>query len=56
MARDDKPWLDGRPYYCNTCGLGGGEVSACEDGGCELESGEKAQARRVKHLAEQSAP
>jgi hypothetical protein len=41
-----KPWLTGRPYYCNSCGLGGGEVFACEDGDCEMESEADAIARR----------
>lgn len=40
-------WLSGRPYYCNACGLGGAEVMACEDFGCEIETVGQAQARLV---------
>lgn len=36
---------DGRPYYCDTCGLGLAEYNACEDGDCQLESVEEAQRR-----------
>ncbi len=55
MAKDlqDKPWLSGKPYYCNACGLGGPEVQACEDGGCVMESEAEAIARRNKHLSNQ---
>ena len=41
-----KPWLNGKPYYCDTCGLGMAEYLACEDGGCELESEAEACTRR----------
>lgn len=54
QALIDRPWLSGRPYYCNACGLGGPEVQACEDGPCEMESAAEAQARRSKFLREQS--
>lgn len=37
--------IDGRPYYCKTCGLGYGEWAACEEVDCELESTEDAQDR-----------
>jgi hypothetical protein len=47
--KDEKPWLNGKPYYCESCGLGGGEVQACEDGPCEMESEEKAMARKLEH-------
>ena len=26
MSDEVKPWLTGKPYYCNSCGLGGAEV------------------------------
>ena len=51
---NEKPWLSGKPYYCKACGLGGGEVMACEDGGCEMESEAEAVARQeaaaLRHL------
>jgi hypothetical protein len=50
----ERPWLSGKPYYCNSCGLGGGEVQACEDGPCEMETKEEAVRRRNKFLGEQS--
>lgn len=43
---EDKPWLSGKPYYCNLCGCGGPEVVACEEPDCEMESKEEAEARR----------
>lgn len=43
-----KPWLNGKPYYCQTCGLGMAEYLACEDGCCELESETQAQLRASK--------
>lgn len=41
---------DGKPYYCNRCGLGWSEFMACEEE-CELETAAKAAARREKHYA-----
>lgn len=56
VGKIDGPWLhplndsylSGKPYYCDSCGLGGAEVFACEDGPCEMESDGAAQARLVK--------
>lgn len=42
----DRHPFDGKPYYCETCGLGFGEVMACEDVACVLETFGKAQERR----------
>ncbi len=39
--------LDGRPFYCKTCGLGFVEWGACEEVECELESTDEAQARKA---------
>lgn len=44
------PWLNGKPYYCALCGLGGGEYAACEEGDCQLESEDIAKARAVAEL------
>lgn len=40
--RDSK---DGKPFYCNTCGLGFEEFLACEEAECRLESDENALKR-----------
>ena len=40
-----KPWNNGQPYYCKTCGAGGGERMACEEPDCELETAEEARRR-----------
>jgi hypothetical protein len=37
---------DGKPYYCETCGIGFAEFMACEDGDCKLEDEASAEARR----------
>jgi hypothetical protein len=50
-----KPWLNGKPYYCKTCNLGGAEVMACEDGCCDMESVEDAIARQ-KFVSEAPTP
>lgn len=43
---------DGKPYYCQACGLGWSELLACEDE-CELESDDAARARQQDYrLAE----
>ena len=39
---------DGKPYYCEVCGMGFGEYMACEMPDCKLESEEQAQ-RRAKN-------
>jgi hypothetical protein len=44
-------WLSGKPYDCETCGLGMAEYLACEDGGCKLESEDAAQLRRDTAVA-----
>lgn len=36
---------DGQPFYCKSCGFGWGEVMACEDGPCEMESQFEAETR-----------
>jgi len=38
-------WIDGKPFYCATCGLGYGEYMACEEADCALESDAAAKAR-----------
>lgn len=40
---------DGKPYYCESCGLSFAELQACEDGGCELESAQAARDRKREH-------
>lgn len=47
MAEQEKPWLNGEPYYCAKCGAGGGERMACEEPDCELETAETARSRHV---------
>jgi len=42
---------DGRPYYCDECGLGIGEWMACEFIDCRLESEAEAKARQVARPA-----
>ena len=54
--RNAKPWLTGKPYYCNSCGLGGGEVSACEDGPCEMETEAEAIERRDAAVSRPQQP
>lgn len=36
---------DGKPYYCTACGAGFGEMMACEDTDCRLESVADAESR-----------
>ncbi len=48
----DRTPYDGMPYYCNSCGLGWGEVLACEDGPCELETKAEAEERKRKRAVE----
>jgi len=43
---------DGLPYYCAVCGMGLGEVMACEEPDCEMETTEAAAARRLAHRME----
>jgi hypothetical protein len=50
-AHDQRAPHDGEPFYCATCGLGLGEVMACEEGACEFESRATAQQRRALHEA-----
>lgn len=45
MNRDP---YDGKPYYCTLCGAGFGEVMACEEPDCQLESAEHAHQRAVQ--------
>jgi hypothetical protein len=52
----EKPWLNGEPYYCAVCGLGGGEYFACEESDCKLESKQDAQKRRRAHLTTSHLP
>lgn len=40
---------NGRPYYCNTCGLGYAEYVCCDEQDCKLESEQEAQVRQTKH-------
>lgn len=51
---DEKPWLNGKPYYCVLCGFGGAEYMACEMPDCTLETEADAQARQRIHA--QMAP
>jgi len=44
----DKPWLNGKPYYCKHCGAGGGERMACEEPDCELEDEQAAKDRKAR--------
>jgi hypothetical protein len=46
---------DGEPFYCARCGLGFGELMACEEPDCELESEEKARDRQQQKLKEARA-
>lgn len=49
---DEVPmYLNGKPYYCKTCGLGLAEYMACEEDDCELESEEEAQKRAATRAA-----
>lgn len=41
----ERHYLDGKPYYCDLCGLGFGEFMACEEPDCKLESEDKAKKR-----------
>jgi hypothetical protein len=50
MTTEVKPWLNGKPYYCKTCGLGGGELGACEEVVCEME--DEATAKHRQYEAE----
>lgn len=42
---------DGKPYYCDVCGLGFGEFVACEEPECRLETAAAAAGRAAKHQA-----
>ena len=42
----DRTPYDGKPYYCNLCGLGWGEVLACEEPDCKLETEAEAVKRQ----------
>lgn len=44
-----RTYTDGKPYYCQTCGMGYGEYMACEERDCKLESEEEAKKRCVKN-------
>lgn len=48
----DRTPYDGKPYYCETCGLGFGEFMACEEVNCALESDVTARARRAFKMAD----
>lgn len=43
--------LDGKPFYCQTCGAGFGEYMACDGIDCSLESQEKATSRMNTHIS-----
>jgi hypothetical protein len=45
MNRDP---YDGRPYYCEMCGLPYEEVMACEEVDCCLETEAAAQSRKLR--------
>lgn len=45
---EEKPWLNGKPYYCALCGLGMAEYLACELPDCLLETEAEAQARKAR--------
>ena len=47
MSTERDPY-DGRPYYCEVCGLGFAEVMACEEEDCCLESKEVAETRKLR--------
>lgn len=47
-------WLSGKPYYCERCGLGKAEFTACEEAGCEMESEAKALARLERAHADRA--
>ena len=51
MIQDDRMLVkrtpyDGKPFYCETCGLGWKEFVACEERDCELETVESAIFRK----------
>lgn len=48
---DTKPWLNGKPYYCKTCGCGGAEVAACEETDCQMETEDEAILRSNRHYS-----
>lgn len=50
--KETPKWLNGEPYYCSYCGLGGGEYAACEDVRCKLESPAVARLRRDNATAQ----
>lgn len=37
---------DGKPYYCDECGVGWAEYMVCEDGPCRLETEAEAHERQ----------
>lgn len=41
---------DGKPYYCEVCGLGLSEFMACEEPDCKLEDSATAQLRAIQHI------
>lgn len=49
---DERSPFDGKPYYCNVCGLGFGEYMACEEADCELEPASTAESRRLTRSQE----
>lgn len=42
---EERRWNNGKPYYCEVCGLGFDEYMACEEPHCKLESDEQAETR-----------
>lgn len=51
----DRNQYDGKPYYCDTCGLGFGEYLACGDAGCRLEPSARAASRQIVFLQTRQA-
>lgn len=47
----DRTPYDGKPYYCETCGLGFAELVACEEPGCRLEDDVTARFRATSPAA-----
>ena len=45
----ERHWLDGKPYYCDLCGMGFAEYLACELPDCALESIDDAKWRKEQH-------
>ncbi len=50
MAERRHPY-DGKPYYCDVCGAGFGELVACEMPDCRLENEAEARERALRHAS-----